>query len=236
MAMLKMLAPRASSPPSAKIRHCTMSTAAMARTAPLGPSRTAASVPPRRCPEVPPATGKLIICAAKTKAAVSPRRGTRRGGKCRCAWRRAMVTPVAARAPVATRVLASRNPSGMCTPHALCLALRARARGLAQAIEGGEHVDRLPGGSPGPGRSAHDVGEVLDHRAVRIVAAGHDLLHTAIAMAERERDILGPRGVGAVDGHRGLGSHDLQQLPFGGLKGALDGRAESAAEIEPARE
>jgi hypothetical protein len=36
----------------------------------------AASTPPNRCPDVPPMTGKLIICAAKMKAAITPINGT----------------------------------------------------------------------------------------------------------------------------------------------------------------
>jgi hypothetical protein len=41
-----------------------------------GPSVIAASTPPKRWPDVPPTTGKLIICAAKIKAAITPIKGT----------------------------------------------------------------------------------------------------------------------------------------------------------------
>ena len=75
--MLRTLAPSAVTPPSAKANACTASTTAIARQASHGPSRTAASVAPRKCPLVPPATGKLSICAAKMNAASTPSSGTR---------------------------------------------------------------------------------------------------------------------------------------------------------------
>src|SRR5262245_26853502 len=127
MPMLKMLAPRASRPPSAKSKHCSVRTAVITSTAPLGPRSTLASTPPTRWPEVPPAIGKFTIWAAKTKAAVTPSRGTFRGGSCVRAWRTAVATPTAARLVVTTSVLASRNPSGM------CIALRLRASGSPPA-------------------------------------------------------------------------------------------------------
>ncbi len=37
-----------------------------------GPTRIAASAPPRRCPLVPAATGKFSICTAKMNAATRP--------------------------------------------------------------------------------------------------------------------------------------------------------------------
>ena len=114
MPMLKMFAPSAVMPPSANIRHCTISTDAMTITETLGPSSAATSTPPTRWPEVPPATGKLIICAANTNAAASPSSGTRCGGRCWRACRSATPTPAAPNTPVATAVFTSRNPSGMC--------------------------------------------------------------------------------------------------------------------------
>jgi len=81
--MLKMFAPRAETPPSANIRHWTISTAEMTTTAALGPSSTAARTAPIRCPEVPPATGKLIIWAANTNAAARPEQGNAPGGQVR---------------------------------------------------------------------------------------------------------------------------------------------------------
>src|ERR1035441_9173380 len=71
MAMLKMFAPSASTPPSANRKHCTINTVVSTTMAALGPSKAAASTPPTRCPDVPPATGKLTICAANKNAAVS---------------------------------------------------------------------------------------------------------------------------------------------------------------------
>ena len=61
IAMFTMLAPRLVTPPSAKKNACTMSTAEITSAAGSGPSSMAASAPPAKCPEVPPATGKLSI-------------------------------------------------------------------------------------------------------------------------------------------------------------------------------
>src|ERR1035441_6017151 len=72
IAMLKMFAPSASTPPSANRKHCTINTVVSTTIAALGPSNAAASTPPTRCPEVPPATGKLTICAANRKPAPTP--------------------------------------------------------------------------------------------------------------------------------------------------------------------
>ena len=55
----------------------------MTTTAALGPSKIAQSTPPSRWPDVPAATGKLSICAAKTNAPASPSKGTRRDGSSR---------------------------------------------------------------------------------------------------------------------------------------------------------
>ena len=87
--MLNTFAPSASTPPSAKTKHWTISTDVMTRTAALGPSRTEHSTPPTMWPDVPPATGKFSIMAAKTKAPERPMSGTFRGGRCSRAWRRA---------------------------------------------------------------------------------------------------------------------------------------------------
>ena len=80
MAMLNTFAPSASTPPSANRKHCTINTVVSTTMAALGPSKAATSTPPTRCPDVPPATGKLTICAANRNAAASPSNGTRRGG------------------------------------------------------------------------------------------------------------------------------------------------------------
>ena len=65
MAMFRIFAPSAVSPPSAKSSACTASTTVITSVPTHGPTRIAASAPPSRCPDVPAATGKLIICAAK---------------------------------------------------------------------------------------------------------------------------------------------------------------------------
>ncbi len=77
MAMLNVLMPRAVSPPSAKMSACTTTTTVTTSSPSDGPSSTAARAPPRRWPDVPEATGKFTIWAAKTNAADTPARGTR---------------------------------------------------------------------------------------------------------------------------------------------------------------
>src|SRR6476660_7543632 len=110
-----MLVPSAVMPPSAISRACTTSTTDRHSTAVHGPTRTAASAPPIRCPLVPAPTGKLIIWAAKTKVATSPAAGAVRSSSSRRAPRREHATATTATAPVATEVGASRKPSGTCT-------------------------------------------------------------------------------------------------------------------------
>ena len=112
--MLKMFAPSASTPPSLKMSACTSSTQAMTIAAAPGPISTAASTPPSKCPEVPPATGKFSICAANTNAALKPISGILLRGSVRLTWRAATASPPADSAPVTASVLASRKPSGMC--------------------------------------------------------------------------------------------------------------------------
>ena len=63
---------------------------------------------------MPAPTGKFIICPAKMKAATSPAIGAVRSSSSARALRSATATPVAATAPVAIEVGASRNPSGTC--------------------------------------------------------------------------------------------------------------------------
>ena len=112
--MLRMLAPSAVIPPSANTNACATSTTDIARQAIHGPSRIAASAAPRKCPLVPPATGKLSICTAKMNAAVTPSSGTRRSSSSTLA--RLSPTPTAAAAGIAhaTATSVDRNPSGMC--------------------------------------------------------------------------------------------------------------------------
>ena len=66
--MLKRFMPNATMPPSAKNRACMLKTRVMLKIAANGPSSTARKVPPIKCPLVPKAIGKLIICAANTNA------------------------------------------------------------------------------------------------------------------------------------------------------------------------
>ena len=68
-----MLAPRASSPPSAKNSAWTARIEAITRKAASGPNRMASiSAPPRWPLEPVPGMAKLSICAAKTKAPATP--------------------------------------------------------------------------------------------------------------------------------------------------------------------
>ena len=76
IAMLKMLAPKVVSPPSWNIKHCTIKTKLKTIAPTYGPKVTEANAPPKKCPEVPPRTGKFNICAAKIKAAITPIKGT----------------------------------------------------------------------------------------------------------------------------------------------------------------
>ena len=101
-------------PPSAMNSAWTSSTVLTHRTAVQGPTSTAASVPPRRCPLVPAPTGKLIIWPANTKVATRPAIGAVRSSSSLRAPRNASAMPPTAMTPVATEVGASRNPSGTC--------------------------------------------------------------------------------------------------------------------------
>ncbi len=112
--MLKTFAPSASTPPSAKMRHCTKSTIDMTRTPAPGPSSTDASTAPIRWPDVPPTTGKFSICPTKMNAAESPMIGTILRDMCRWTRGSARATAAMDNTEVATIVFVSRNPSGMC--------------------------------------------------------------------------------------------------------------------------
>ncbi|GAA1622963.1 hypothetical protein GCM10009733_019510 [Nonomuraea maheshkhaliensis] len=115
MPMIVMLTPSAVSPPSAKNTPCTSRTTAMHSTPVYGPTSIAASAPPRRCPLVPAATGKLSICTAKMNAATRPAMGAVLSSSSRRAPRRQTATPAAATAPADTDVAALKKPSGTCT-------------------------------------------------------------------------------------------------------------------------
>jgi hypothetical protein len=68
IAMLNTLAPNAIKPPSPNKNACINSTIVMLNIPAYGPRRTETKVPPTKCPLVPRMIGKLIICAANTKA------------------------------------------------------------------------------------------------------------------------------------------------------------------------
>ena len=74
-AMMKIFNPMAVNPPSAKTSACTIRTTVTASTPAHGPIKIAAKAPPIKCPLVPAATGKLIICIAKINTAANPASG-----------------------------------------------------------------------------------------------------------------------------------------------------------------
>ena len=67
-----------------------------------------------KCPEVPPATGKLIICAAKINAAVIPITGTCFSPSVLPVCFNDTAIAVPEIAVKATHVFVSKNPSGIC--------------------------------------------------------------------------------------------------------------------------
>ena len=112
--MFTKLAPSAVRPPSPKSRHCTISTAPMTTAPAQGPSMIAASVPPIRWPETPSPTGKLIICAAKTNAAIVPIKTVVRSPSRLSSFRSPTANPAAATTAVAAATRGSSTASGMC--------------------------------------------------------------------------------------------------------------------------
>src|SRR4051812_26642181 len=133
--MLRMLAPSAVKPPSANTNACTPITTASVRQASQGPSRIAASAAPRKCPLVPPATGKLSICAANTNAAVTPSSGTRRSSRSVLALRSPTPTATAAGTAHTRATSVVRKPSGMCMVLlAICAEADDREVGEARAV------------------------------------------------------------------------------------------------------
>ncbi len=108
--------PSAVNPPSAKSSAWSRSTTDITSTAVHGPTSTAASAPPIRCPLVPAPTGKLTIWVAKMNVAVRPASGACFSSSSSRDFRSATATPAAAAAPVAIEVGASKNPSGTCIP------------------------------------------------------------------------------------------------------------------------
>src|SRR3954452_12420346 len=176
--MLRMLAPSAVIPPSAKTNACTPSTTASVRHARHGPSMIAASAAPRKWPLVPPATGKLSIWAAKMNAAVTPSSGTRRSSRSVLAFLSPTPTATAAGTAHASATSVVRNPSGMCMAFLLACGADADDRevGEARAIAG-LALDQLLGGlepvriERGVGAAAL-AGDVLDVRSGERVQAG----------------------------------------------------------------
>ena len=77
--MLRILAPKAMNPPSAKARHWITSTEASVISAAHGPSMADSRMPPTKWPLDPvPGIEKLIIWAAKTNAPMTLISGTMR--------------------------------------------------------------------------------------------------------------------------------------------------------------
>src|SRR5581483_10348827 len=113
----------------------------MTKAAAAGPSTIARRAPPSRCPLVPGPTGKLIICAAKTNAPITPSKGMRRSCVSRCARRatQATVGALATSSAIHTGVL--RNPSGICIEelqtqrrHAVCSSIGSTIRNLCHHL------------------------------------------------------------------------------------------------------
>ena len=78
------------------------------------PKTTDAIAPPNKWPLVPPATGKLIIWAANTKAVVKPMIGACRSPRLARVRFRATAITAALAMPVAMATGGERKPSGMC--------------------------------------------------------------------------------------------------------------------------
>jgi hypothetical protein len=78
------------------------------------PSVQASKAPPTRCPLVPTPTGKLIICAAKTKAPITPRSGMRASVDSRPARRTISPTAGMLTASSAAQTGVDRKLSGIC--------------------------------------------------------------------------------------------------------------------------
>jgi hypothetical protein len=79
-----------------------------------GPSKMEIRAPPIKCPLVPPPTGKLNICAANTKAAITPNNGICLSEIVLFAFLVAITIKAAEIQPIPIHILVSRNPSGMC--------------------------------------------------------------------------------------------------------------------------
>ena len=72
IAIFNIFIPNALRPPSAKSNACKITTIDTHNIPRDGPSTITANVPPNRCPLVPAAIGKLIICRTKIKADIIP--------------------------------------------------------------------------------------------------------------------------------------------------------------------
>ena len=89
-------------------------TAVITRTAGQGPSKITAREAPNKCPEVPPATVKLSICAAKMAAARTPIKGTVRSPSCLLVFLKAILITIAEMAQKMIETRTDKKPSGIC--------------------------------------------------------------------------------------------------------------------------
>ena len=72
IAIFRTFIPKALNPPSANSNDWITTTIDMQIIPRLGPSTITANAPPSKCPLVPAAIGKLIICRTKIKADIIP--------------------------------------------------------------------------------------------------------------------------------------------------------------------
>ena len=111
-----MLHPSAKSPPSANSRHWISSTPIIVKNAAYGPSSAVSSMPPQRWPLDPvPGMVKLIICAAKTNAPMTPITGIFFGSLSR----RTFFTENPAAPPEQTYIVAAT--AGATSASAICI-------------------------------------------------------------------------------------------------------------------
>lgn len=125
-AILRILQPRAISPPSAKIRHWMIRTEVRVMKAAQGPNSAANRTPPMIWPDEPvPGMEKLIIWAANMNAPKTPIMGTRSSRRIVETLREATTTRAAAMTPA---VMAT---GGETKASATCIVLRLGPRYVA---------------------------------------------------------------------------------------------------------
>ena len=111
-----MLHPSARRPPSANSRHWISSTPIIVKNAAYGPSNAVSIIPPQRWPLEPvPGMVKLIICAAKTNAPITPITGIFFGSLSR----RTFFTEKPAAPPEQTYIVAAT--AGATSASAICI-------------------------------------------------------------------------------------------------------------------